>query len=132
MFSRSQLALLFVTICDAALTSGYLADVEARYVPKPVIDHIFKAPHAKPNSLFALIFLALATVVPAYGVLWALKKRGVKLTSPAKLYDVIFLTALVGSFTLLGMFFLALNLVQTVALSVPIIAIGWLAFPLQI
>ena len=132
MFSRSQLALLFVTICEAALTSGYLADVEARYVPKPVINHVFKAPHAKPNSLFALIFLALATVVPAYGLLWTLKKRGVKLSSPAKLSDLIFLGTLAGSISLLAMFFLALNLVQTVALSVPIIAIGWVAFPLQI
>ena len=132
MFSRTQLALLFAVVCDAALTSGYLADVDARYAPKPVIDHAFKAPHPKPNSFFALIFLALATVVPAFGLMTTLKKRGVKLNSPTAAKDFVFLGIIGSALVLLGMFFLALNLVQTVALSVPLIAIGWAVFPLQI
>jgi Oligosaccharyltransferase subunit Ribophorin II len=122
MSLRATLAVLFSSLCESALTAGYLADVDARYSPKPIIHHAFKPPHLRPNRVFAVIFLILATI---------LRKNGVKLNMPSRPADFLFLGTLAAFIALLGSFFVALNLVQTVLLTFPILLLGWLAFPLQ-
>ena len=131
MSARATLAVLFASLCESALTAGYLADVDARYAPKPVIHHAFKPPHPRPNRVFAVIFLLLATIVPACGLFMVLRKTGVKLNIPSRPVDFLFIGTLGSFVALLGLFFVALNLVQTVLLTFPILLLGWLAFPLQ-
>ena len=131
MSVQITLALLSAAVCGGILTPGYLADIDARYTKKPVINHVFKPPHPRPNRLLALVFLALSTFVPIFGLYSILQKTGIHIRLPRKHTDIAFLLSVFCLIVLLAAFFVALNLVQTVFLIFPILLLGWLAFPLQ-
>ena len=133
MFSSSKvsLALFIVTLSEAALSPGYLADVNSRYESKPIINHTFKEAHAQPHWGFALLFFVLAIVGPAFAFITVLKKSGSRIVITDNAIDRAFVGVIFSSLILLGMFFYALNLVQTTLLAMLILALGFVTFPIE-
>ena len=122
------LALLLVASADT-LPRSYLDEVESRYQAKPLITHQFKPEQKRPNPAISSVFLLLTSVVPIAGVSLSLTRAtGLKpnwslISSP---WVLLFHGVLFGALVLLGSFFVALNLVQTVALAVPLLISGLL------
>jgi hypothetical protein len=85
------------------------------WLPHNPIQHTFKPPVATPNSLVTTVFSGLVVMVPVVSFLSGLKKLQLNIKGIWNPTSMIFFV-LSGAFVaLIVMFFLALNLVQTVA-----------------
>lgn len=91
-------------------------DSRTFYNPLPLIDHVFKSPSSRPNVVVTLMFLGLVLMLPITFFGSGLKYLGVNDFSNSRISIAFFCG--VGLFVvLMGLFFFALNLVQTVALA---------------
>ncbi|KAF4690196.1 hypothetical protein FOZ60_000550 [Perkinsus olseni] len=88
-----------------------------RYLPLPLIAHTFKPPQKTPPVAITAVFVALTTVIPLLTFLrgLGLLKVNTKLWK-IDLHGIVFFGTLAAYLAVLGMFFLFLNLVQTMAL----------------
>ncbi|KAF4656436.1 hypothetical protein FOL46_007831 [Perkinsus olseni] len=90
---------------------------ERRYLPLPLIAHTFKPPQKTPPVAITAVFVALTTVIPLLAFLrgLGLLKANTKLWK-IDLHGMVFFGTLAAYLAVLGMFFLFLNLVQTMML----------------
>ena len=107
--------------------SKWVSDL-ASYFPLPVIDHMFRPPAHRADPTLSVVFSIIALVVPFLIFGFGLTRLQLNAKGLADPTSALFFAGL-GAFALLiVMFFIALNLVQTVAvaivLTVPLCIVG--------
>lgn len=81
----------------------------------PVINHQFRAPHETADPLISRIFTGLVLILPAVIFLGGLFGLDLNMNGISRVYSSLFFAGMLLYGALMTAFFLALNLVQTVA-----------------
>lgn len=94
----------------------------------PVINHEFRGPHATADPLISSVFTGIVLLVPLALFGLGLFCIRINLKGLSSVYSSLFFLGTVAYGSLMGMFFLALNLVQTVVgavvLATPMVFVG--------